>query len=458
MKLKLLFTILICMVVIKVYAYDISVENADGITIYYNYINGGQELEVTYKSKYDYLATTHFSGYNNITTIVIPEKVTYLGETKNVIRIGESAFAKCSELVSVTIPNSIVSIGQGAFNLCALVSLNIPNSVKSIEESAFLACNALSSISFGNSVTSIGFKAFAMCSSLTSLIIPNSVTTIDNCAFEECKKLSSLIIGKNVKIIGSGAFRNCSKLNEIESLIEAPEDISSGAFTTEVYNNVKLCVPIGTKYKYKACKGWQEFITIEEKADDSPKYKLTYIVDGEVYKTYEIEFGSTITPETEPTKEGYTFSGWSEIPETMPDHDVTVTGTFTSTLPKCATPTIQIENGQLKLSCETKGVSFCTSYTAEGTFNTKNGNEVVTSGPVVCHISVYATKKDYQNSDVATIDVELCVGQKGDVNQDGAVSITDAVTVVNIILNNGEATAPAMESPALEAPEVGEPE
>ena len=58
------------------------------------------------------------------------------------------------------------------------------------------------------------------------------------------------------------------------------------------------------------------------------KYKLTYIVDGEVYKTYDIEFGATIIPEPPPTKEGYTFSGWSEIPETMPAHDVTVIGTF----------------------------------------------------------------------------------------------------------------------------------
>ena len=59
------------------------------------------------------------------------------------------------------------------------------------------------------------------------------------------------------------------------------------------------------------------------------KYKLTYTVDGEVYKTYEMEYGATITPEAEPTKEGYTFSGWSEIPTTMPAHDVIVTGTFT---------------------------------------------------------------------------------------------------------------------------------
>ena len=58
------------------------------------------------------------------------------------------------------------------------------------------------------------------------------------------------------------------------------------------------------------------------------KYKLIYLVDGEEYKSSEIEYGSAITAEAEPTKEGYTFSGWSEIPETMPAHDVTVTGTF----------------------------------------------------------------------------------------------------------------------------------
>ena len=58
------------------------------------------------------------------------------------------------------------------------------------------------------------------------------------------------------------------------------------------------------------------------------KYKLTYIVDGAEYKSYEIDYASTITPEAAPAKEGYTFSGWSEIPATMPAHDVEVTGSF----------------------------------------------------------------------------------------------------------------------------------
>ncbi len=59
------------------------------------------------------------------------------------------------------------------------------------------------------------------------------------------------------------------------------------------------------------------------------KYKLTYMVDNVVYKSYDVEYTSTITPEAFPTKEGYTFSGWSEIPATMPAKDVTITGSFT---------------------------------------------------------------------------------------------------------------------------------
>ena len=60
----------------------------------------------------------------------------------------------------------------------------------------------------------------------------------------------------------------------------------------------------------------------------APLYTLTYKVDGEVYKSSLIEAGAVLPVVVEPTKEGYTFSGWSEIPETMPGHDVEVTGTF----------------------------------------------------------------------------------------------------------------------------------
>ena len=94
-------------------AHDIEVKNAEDVTIYYNYISNGTELEVTFRgSKYD-----SYSGeYQG--NVVIPEEVTYMNRTRKVTSIGYGAFAYCSSLTSVTIPNSVTSIGEGAFYGC----------------------------------------------------------------------------------------------------------------------------------------------------------------------------------------------------------------------------------------------------------------------------------------------------------------------------------------------------
>ena len=86
-------------------AYSIAVDNEDGVTIYYNYYNGGTELQVTYGS---------YSG-----NVVIPSSVTYNGKTYSVTSIFESAFSQCSNLTSVTIPSSVKSIGWHAFSCCS---------------------------------------------------------------------------------------------------------------------------------------------------------------------------------------------------------------------------------------------------------------------------------------------------------------------------------------------------
>ncbi len=117
---------------------------------------------------------------------------------------------------------------------------------------------------------------------------------------------------------------------------------------------------------------------------------------------------------------------------------------------KCATPTITVKNGKLTFACGTAGAVCHYEITRAG-----EGNTVTLASTADYVVSVWATKAGYSDSDVATTTITL---KQGDVNADGNVSITDAVSVVNIILNNGEATAPAMESPAVEAPEAGEPE
>ena len=91
---------------------------------------------------------------------------------------------------------------------------------------------------------------------------------------------------------------------------------------------------------------------------DNNKYLLTYILDGEIYKSYEIDFNTPITPEPIPSKEGYTFSGWSDIPETMPAHDVIVTGSF---IVNSYTLTYKVDGNVYK----TKSVAYGSAITPE---------------------------------------------------------------------------------------------
>ena len=124
-----------------------------------------------------------------------------------------------------------------------------------------------------------------------------------------------------MKEIEERAFYGCSKLSTVISLNPEPLRLRSDPFV--VYDT--LFVPRGSSEKYRQTIVWKDFQTIKE---IDTQYKLTYIVDGEIYKTYEVEANDFITPESEPDKEGFIFSGWSSIPYLMPIHDVTITGSF----------------------------------------------------------------------------------------------------------------------------------
>ena len=178
----ILLTMLLCMSGAKAYAYDIAVDNADGVTIYYNIINDDKELEVTYHYDYnDYMHNFDWYGFEDdyVGSVVIPEEVTYSDVTRKVTKIGNSAFDFCIKLTSVTIPNGVTAIGSSAFERCyILTSVTIPNSVTSIGEGAFEYCESLTSVTIPNSVKTIGRSAFGSCESLTSVTIPESMTSI----------------------------------------------------------------------------------------------------------------------------------------------------------------------------------------------------------------------------------------------------------------------------------------
>ena len=100
---------------------------------------------------------------------------------------------------AVTIPSTIdglpvTTIGDSAFAFCPLSSVTIPNSVISIGDWAFFDCRSLTSVMLGDHVTSIGVSAFDTCISLTSVTIPNSVTNIGDHAFTECSSLNAITV------------------------------------------------------------------------------------------------------------------------------------------------------------------------------------------------------------------------------------------------------------------------
>jgi hypothetical protein len=139
-----------------------------------------------------------------LTSVSIPNSVT---------TIGYEAFYNCRKLVSVNIGNSVTTIGNYAFGECyGLTSVIIPHSVTTIGEGAFVECHSLASVSIGNSVMTIGYEAFYNCRKLVSVNISNSVTTIGNYAFGECYSLTSVIIPHSVTTIGEGAFYYCTGL------------------------------------------------------------------------------------------------------------------------------------------------------------------------------------------------------------------------------------------------------
>ncbi len=170
-----------------------------------------------------------------IKTVTIPDSVTSIGddafrgcdsltynEKDGVKYLGNSthpyivAMEADESITSVDLPNTVKVIYTNALYGCSsLTSITIPDSVTSIGGSAFGGCDSLTSITIPDSVTSIGGSAFNGCDNLTSITIPDSVTSIESGAFYKCTSLTSVTIPDGVTSIGSSAFKYCFSLTDI---------------------------------------------------------------------------------------------------------------------------------------------------------------------------------------------------------------------------------------------------
>ena len=172
---------------------------------------------------YDY---TPFGDSKTLISVTVSNSVT---------TIGYNAFKGCSSLTNIEIPDSVTTIENGAFYGCSsLTNIEIPDSVMTIGDDSFYNgvfqdCSSLTSIKLSNSITIIDYHTFYGCSSLTNIEIPNSVTVIKSNAFTDCSSLTNIEIPSNVKEIYGGAFDNCSSLTNVQ-LSNGLTVINWGAF------------------------------------------------------------------------------------------------------------------------------------------------------------------------------------------------------------------------------------
>ena len=191
---------------------------------------------------------------------------------KAVTSICNFAFYGCTEIHEVYIPDTVKTIGYGAFEYCYSLSVvELGNSLETIEDWAFMNCESLVSITLPDTVTSICYGAFEYCYSLESVEMGDNVTYIGEYAFSSCDKLKSIELSSSLEEIGDSAFRGCSALCEI-TIPESVTYIGPKAF----YNDSNLAA-----------------VNFENNTDN---WSL-YLPNDEIYNEDIIIFAHELTPE-----------------------------------------------------------------------------------------------------------------------------------------------------------------
>jgi len=170
-----------------------------------------------------------FSGCSTLRSVTMPDSINSIGGrafsgsslssinlSKNLTSIGIEAFRGCNNLTNVVVPSGVTSIGWSAFDSCiSLASITLPDGLTSIGNGAFWYCTSLTSINLPSGMTKIESSTFYNCTKLTNVILPATLTSIDSSAFGNCSSLKSLDIPAGVQKIGDNAFSSCSNLETV---------------------------------------------------------------------------------------------------------------------------------------------------------------------------------------------------------------------------------------------------
>ena len=310
------------------YEYDYKINTADGtatITKFRAPDDHGS-YDITIPTAFGRFPVTDigdyaFSGCHSLTTLSLGE---------NIKTIGSYAFYDCTQITgSVTIPQSVTSIGNEAFRWCSGIdSLTINNAATSIGEWAFASCFGIKTLSLGEKIKTIGYNAFSDCSGLTNVTIPQSVTSIGPCAFAYCTSLKNITIPEKVKTIEPYTFGWCTSLKYItlpagltsfkDRLVSCPAGFTkqspkNGAI---YYNNDKTAAerlrdnPDDQSESYHILAN-RNFLYLCKVTFDARGGKTDY-PEVPVYKTEKITDtkANDLTAIPNPTRTGYNFTGW----------------------------------------------------------------------------------------------------------------------------------------------------
>lgn len=242
---------------------------------------------------------------------------------EGVSKIGESAFALCMNLRTMTLPTSVMSVGSQAFYGCyymtdftfpdnvielgscvlgechSLESVTLPSGLKALPRNTFQSCMSLKSIEIPQTVTSIGQFCFSNCMALASVSLPAGMSEIQNNTFSGCVGLKEVVLPESLTKMGASSFRYCQSLERIDlpstltelypGVFDECENLSEiycqstipptcvaddglitiyqePTFSQTTFENGVLYVPEGCRSAYQSADVWCQFGDIREKS------------------------------------------------------------------------------------------------------------------------------------------------------------------------------------------------
>lgn len=218
-------------------------------------------------------------GFPYVKDIVIPESVTFRGETFYIREIAANTFRECSLITNIHIPPTITTIHNSALRNCcritglylppslcnlyyepfascrSLTNVSWPASATRVPRNCFVACVSLRDISLPEGVVSIGQDAFAGCDSLENVQLPNTLQRIGRGVFFQCRSLRTITLPSRVKVLGEYLFYKCESLEEIKVL--APEPPAVSTIVDSSFHGV-VRVPAKSLVAYQNTRGWSK--------------------------------------------------------------------------------------------------------------------------------------------------------------------------------------------------------